>query len=212
MVEPGQLLATLFNQQISSSLNEVQVQLQTSQGNARKLFTANRINQYQIERNQINKLEAELSLLRNLKEKTQIVSPISGTILTPRLKERMGELLEKGDAFCKVANLEKLRAEIQFPGNDIEFAKKGQKIKLLVSAFPENTFWGKVEKVSSRANINTEKKSFLVLGKIDNVDGVLKPGMTGQAKVYCGKKSLAYVIFRKPVRLFRELIWRLFGF
>lgn len=212
VVKPGQLLAMLYNEEIDSRHNEVQVQLRTRQGNARQLFTANRINQYQIERNQINKLEAELSLLRNLIQKTHMVSPISGTILTPRLNEKIGEYLEKGDSFCEVANLEKLRAEIQFPGNDIEFAEKNQKIKLLVSAFPENTFWGTVEKVSSRADMNNEeKRSFLVLGKIDNNEGLLRPGMTGQAKVYCGKKSLGYVIFRKPVRLFREIVWRLFG-
>jgi len=212
LVQPGQLLATLYNEEINSSLNEIQAQLQTRHGNARNLFAANQINQYQIERNQISKLEAELSLLKTLQEKTQIVSPISGTILTPRLEERIGEFLEKGDALCEVADLEQLRAEIQFPGKEIDFVKEDQKIRLLVSAFPENTFWGTVEKVSSRADLDQEKKSFLVLGKVDNVHGVLRPGMTGQVKVYCGKKSLAFVILRKPVNLFRELVWKVFGF
>jgi len=212
LVKQGQLLATLYDEDIHSRLNQVQVQLRTSQGNARSLFAANRINEYQIERNQINILEAEFSLLKTLQEKTQMVSPVYGTILTPRLEERIGEFLEKGDALCQVANLKQLRAEIQFPGKDIDFAEKDQKIKLLVSAYPEKTFWGKVQKVSSRAEINEEEKSFLVLGNVDNVDGMLRPGMTGQAKVYCGKRSLAYVLFRKPARLFRELVWRIFGF
>jgi len=211
VVQLDQPLATLYNEHINSRLNEVEVWLKTSQGNARSLFAANRTSQYQMEKNQISKLEAELSLLKTLSEKTKIVSPISGTILTPRLKERIGEYLEKGDFFCQVADLNKMQTEIQFPSKDIHLAKENQKIKLLVSAFPEKTFWGTAEKVSPTANYLENRKTFLVMGKIENTDGLLRPGMTGHAKVYCGKRSLAYTIFRKPARLFRELAWRVLG-
>lgn len=211
IVQPNQLLATLYNERIDSKLNEVQAQLKTSQGVARYFFAANRINQYQIERNQIEKLETELSLLKKLNNSTKIISPISGTILTPRLEEKVGEFLVKGDTICQVADMNQIRAEIQFSGNDILLVKENQRVKLLVNAFPQMTFWGRVDKVPSSANSEMNDKIFLVLAKVDNAKGLLHPGMTAHAKVYCGEKSLAYNIFRKPVRLFRELAWRILG-
>lgn len=211
-VEAGQVLAKLYNEDIYSRLNEAQLQIKTSRETARNLFAASRINQYQIEKSQINKLETEISLLKSLQDKTKMTSPITGKVLTPRLEEKVGEFLEKGDSLCQVADLDEMRAELQFPGKDINLVKENQKVKLLVSAFPQGIFWGVVEKVSSKANPVEEGKRFTVIAQIDNIDGLLRPGMTGQAKVYCGKKSLAYNILRKPARLFREVVWKLFGF
>lgn len=211
VVQTGQQLAKLHNDHISSRLNQVKVWLATSRGNARNLFAANRISQYQTEQDEIKKLEAELTFLETQVQKTEMASPISGTILTPLLEEKVGEYLEKGDFFCEVALLDSMRAEIRFPAADIHLAEENQEIKLLLSAFPEKTFWGTVEKVSSSAGFGQDKNTFLVKGRIDNADGLLKPGMTGHARVYCGKRSLAYVVFRKPGRLVRELAWRLFG-
>jgi GAF domain-containing protein len=210
-VRPGQVLAKLHNDYISSQVNHVKAWLESSRGNARSFFAASKTSQYQIERNQIEKLEAELSLLEAEQEKTRIVSPASATILTPVLHERVGELLEKGDFFCELADLTQMRAEIQFPESDIHLANKGQKVKLLISAFPEKTFWGFADRVSSSANFENDRAYFLMLVEMQNDDGLLRPGMTGHAKVYCGGKSLGYVIFRKPGRLLRQLAWRLFG-
>ena len=160
VVRAGQQLARLHNDYVSSRLNQVKVWLTTSRGNARNLFAANRISQYQTELDEIKKLEAELSLLETQVQKTGIVSPIWGTILTPLLEEKVGEYLEKGDFFCEVAILDSMRAEIKFPAADIHLADENQRIKLLLSAFPERTFWGTVEKVSSRASLEQDENTF----------------------------------------------------
>ncbi len=210
-VRAGQPLARLHNDHITARLNQVKVWLTTSRGNARNLFAANRIDQYQMEQNEIRKLQAELEMLETQQDKTEMVSPISGTVLTPLLEERVGEYLEKGDFFCEVAGLDSMRAEINFPAADIHLAGENQRIKLLISAFPEKTFWGTVERVSSRGNSGQENNAFLIRGSIENTERLLKPGMTGHARIYCGKRSLAYVVFRKPGRFLRQLAWRLFG-
>ncbi|UCB52713.1 MAG: efflux RND transporter periplasmic adaptor subunit, partial [Candidatus Zixiibacteriota bacterium] len=210
-VQRGQVLAKLHSDYIASRLNQVKAWLESSRGNARSLFAANRISQYQMERNQIDKLQAELSLLEGEQEKTHIISPVSGTVLTPVLHEKLGELLEKGDFFCEIADLGGMRAEIGFPEKDIHLPEEGQKVKFLVTAFPEKTFWGTVEKISSSANFENDKANFLIIAEIQNEDGLLRPGMRGHAKVYCGDRSLGYVLFRKPGRLLRGLAWRLFG-
>jgi hypothetical protein len=49
--------------------------------------------------------------------------------------------------------------------------------------------------------------AILVTTEIDNADGLLKPGMTGMAKIYCGKRQIITLMMRRLSRTFRVEFW-----
>ena len=57
------------------------------------------------------------------------------------------------------------------------------------------------------ADAQGPNKIFPVTCKIENQDHLLKPGMTGYAKVYCGKLKLASLLTRRIVRYLRVEVW-----
>jgi hypothetical protein len=50
-------------------------------------------------------------------------------------------------------------------------------------------------------------RAFIVTTRIDNPDLLLKPGMTGWAKIYCGPRRIGEVLTRRVARSIRVEVW-----
>jgi hypothetical protein len=50
-------------------------------------------------------------------------------------------------------------------------------------------------------------RAFIVTTRIDNRDLLLKPGMTGWAKIYCGPRRIVEVVTRRAARTVRVEVW-----
>ena len=57
----------------------------------------------------------------------------------------------------------------------------------------------------SRANVNP--KTILVTTRIDNSALLLKPEMTGQAKIFCGRKRIFDIVTRRIARTIKVQFW-----
>jgi len=51
------------------------------------------------------------------------------------------------------------------------------------------------------------ERTVLVTTQLDNAAGLLKPEMTGNAKVYCGKQRAIDLVMRRIVRYLRVEFW-----
>jgi hypothetical protein len=60
---------------------------------------------------------------------------------------------------------------------------------------------------SSAAAAAVAPRRVLVTTSIDNRDLLLRPEMTGQAKIVCGRRSVAGLIARRLARTFKVDLW-----
>jgi multidrug resistance efflux pump len=84
-------------------------------------------------------------------QRLAIVSPITGVITTPKLKERIGEHVPHGALITKVHQLKTIKAQIAIPEKEIADARLGQPVVLKARAVPAETFSGRVISVSPTA-------------------------------------------------------------
>jgi multidrug resistance efflux pump len=176
--------------------------------------TAAKIEQLESQRHYI---EDQLALLR-------IVSPVSGVVATPtrQLKELRHQLLKKGDLILKVYDVTTVTAQIFVSERELEGITVGQRVELMARAYPGTTFHGTVTSIatsaqggggtSSQAGVFTSgsadpNKSIIVTTRIDNQSHLLKPEMTGQAKIFCGQRGVADLIARRVALTFRVALW-----
>jgi putative peptide zinc metalloprotease protein len=154
--------------------------------------------------------------LRNEREQLRlmtVVSPISGVVTTPRLKEKIGQLIDRGDLIAAVHELTTVTAEIRSPEKEIAEVKAGQRVVLKARAFPLSRFEGTVSAIApvaseaDQAEQGQGAKAVLVRCRIDNRSLLLKPEMTGRAKIYCGKRSVTDVLTRRIARYVRVEFW-----
>ena len=155
-----------------------------------------------------------------------VTSPATGIIATPsrQLKGMRGELVKRGDLLAKVYNLNRVAAEISIPEKEIADIRIGQKVALRARTYPGKEFHGTVDSIAvsaqegfasgtptsprtSSRNPVGAAKSVLITTLIDDESLLLKPGMTGEAKIYCGRERTIDLVKRRLARTVRIDLW-----
>src|SRR2546430_8289637 len=162
---------------------------------------------------EIARLEAQRSHLESQLALVSVVSPISGVITTPKLREKVGQYMKKGDLIAEVYELKTIRAEIAMSEKEMDDVKVGQMVVLKARTYPEKDFSGRVTGIAPAA-VKEEVwggKVFRVTTEIDNVGLLLKPEMTGNAKVFCGDRRIFDLLTRRGARYIRVEVWFWWG-
>jgi putative peptide zinc metalloprotease protein len=179
----------------------------------------------------VARLEVQRNYLQDQLRLMQVVSPASGIVTTPtrQLKEMRYQLVHKGDLIAEIHDFKTITAEIAVSEKEIADVRSGQAVALKVRAYPERVFPGKVTRIatavqgatgsastsastaglagSGLGNAAKSANTILVTTEIDNGEALLKPGMTGMAKIYCGQRRIIDLITRRLSRTFRVEFW-----
>jgi putative peptide zinc metalloprotease protein len=161
----------------------------------------------EVQRALIAKLETELAQLDDELSRTKIFAGISGTLTTYRFQEKVGDYLEEGAEVCEIVNDDRVVIEMPVREKDIDVVALGRTVKFKVRGYPSKSFLGKVDEIAPVATAEKGPSTILVRAFVENADHLLKPGMTGVAKIYCGASFLANIWTRDIVRFVRTEFW-----
>lgn len=163
----------------------------------------------------------EVELLENKLDDCFVRAPISGTVLEPEEPERMiGVVVRSGELLCRIGQVgERVRIRVAVPAERAAEVEAGQQVELhLRPLVTERTIRGTIEDVASRSvtykNANVFMADVIVENPLTRTqeDGspsyLLKPGMTGKAKVILPEKSVYASIYGRM--LYRKLKYALF--
>jgi len=100
-------------------------------------------------------------------------------------------------------------AEISIPEKEIADVGLRSRVVLKFRAYPEKRFQGTVISIASTAAKQEERggPTVLVTTELDNNSLLLKPMMTGLAKIYCGKRRVIDLVTRRLRRYIRVEFW-----
>jgi HlyD family secretion protein len=146
---------------------------------------------------QIAGLEASIAFLQSQIDASIVRSPIDGIVTR----------VDRGSILAEVADIDPVRVELEVSEQDIVDVQDDYPVVLKVRALPFDRFAGRVSMIAANADTVAGNPHFRVKTQIDNPELVLKPGMTGFAKIACGKRSLASLIFRRLVHFIRVEFW-----
>jgi multidrug resistance efflux pump len=93
---------------------------------------------------ELEQVEREIDFYKQQLARTKIVAPVGGILVTPKLEEKVGLLLKKGEYFCGIADMNSPIAEITVAEGDTGYIKTGQRVRLKMNAFPTRKFYGSV--------------------------------------------------------------------
>jgi putative peptide zinc metalloprotease protein len=200
-VSAGQPLAILRNLPLQSDLAEAQSELVVASDRATS--AALHYGDYGAAAQERDSSAAKSQQLRLKAANLKIVSPISGMVLTPYLQDRVGSYLTEGTDLLEIADLNMLRARIYVSEYDMYKVREGAPAKLRVEGIAHtwNTRATAISPVSQGTDstlIDQTKfkglhppQFYLVELLVSGADGRLKPGMTGVARIYGRRTSLA---------------------
>jgi putative peptide zinc metalloprotease protein len=148
-----------------------------------------------------------------------IVSPISGIVLTPRVSDRLGSYVQEGTELLEIADLQVMRARIFVSEHDLYKLSPDSRVRLQVDGLWER--WeSRIDSPAPQSSqidptLAEENKFrglrppnfYVVAAQIKNSDARLKPGMVGLARIYGVRRSLVGLGWQEGRRFFVRKLW-----
>jgi putative peptide zinc metalloprotease protein len=149
----------------------------------------------------------------------EIISPIAGTVVTPRLKDRVGGYFPEGTELLEVVDLSKMRAKIYISEYDLSKLSAGAPARLQVTGLlhkwiaQTNAIGVNATEMDARLLEPNKLKGlnpphfYMVDLIVNNPDETLKPGMMGMARVYGRRRTLAGLCWEGLENFWSRKIW-----
>jgi putative peptide zinc metalloprotease protein len=146
---------------------------------------------------EIRAIQAKIDRLETQLAAENIISPINGVVTS----------VKTGSEIMQVARTDTMRVRIPVPEKEISPVIPGRSVRFRTRSYPGVTFDGEVTIVAEQTEEGQLQPIFVVTAVAPNIDGLLKPGMTGHAKIYCGKRPAYKILLWRIVRWFRVEFW-----
>lgn len=202
-VKSGELVAELDHQELDARIVAARSSLEVNQANRqaarrdfermRQLFQAQVISKSQydgaltsldVAEAQVKKSQADLDLLGIQLKDYFITAPANG-IVSARMVEP-GEIIAAGTSLFTILDNTRPWVKIYLPLTDVEKVSLNQKASIMMDAFPDRKFTGRVSNIASEAEFTPKdylskeervKKVFAVKVELKNEAGLLKAGL-----------------------------------
>ena len=229
-VKTGDLLIQLDTRDTRNSYAQAKADLdaalirlrvsKTARDRASQLFKERIITSAENEASEVEYANAQATVLRNRAaldlraqalEEATVRAPVSGTVIEKPVS--IGQVIASGTGtfgggttILKMADLTKVRVRTLVNETDIGKVRAGLPASVTVDAFPDRPFIGVVEKIEPQATIQQAVTMFPVLVSIDNVAGLLMPGMNGEVSIETERRDNALAVSNDAVRSPNEIV------
>lgn len=137
-------------------------------------------------------------------------APISGTVIERNVER--GTIIASatgnvsgGTVMLKMADLGLVQVRTLVDETDIGKIQPGLAATVLVEAYPNRPFQGEVLKVEPQAITEQNVTMFPVLVRVDNREGLLRPGMNAEVEIHIGRREGVLAVPNAALRTQRDV-------
>lgn len=202
-VEPGDevkkddLLLVLDGRPLHLELEALQADLGQALKQQSSALATGKIAESQLAELESRRLQKRIELFEARLARLEVRSPIDGVVVSGDLARSVGTPLEIGKPLLEVAPLERMLVEVEVPEEDIHYVSKGDRVRVRLDASVQQAIEGQLQRVFPQTEVRQEQNVFVGRWEMPNADGLLRPGMQGQAVVYGPKRPLAWPWVRR---------------
>ena len=209
-------LATLSNLSLQSELNDVKTKLVLASDQAKE--AARDYQGYGNALMEKERLTKQYGQATAMNAALDLNAPIKGTVVTPKLQDKLGAYLKTGSLLLEIADLSQMRARIYISEYDLYKIRPGESAKLQLDGMLGRSY-GQVSQVSVRpaqvqieaeepeSNVTRPNQFYFADIIVKNPETGLKPGMAGVARVYCGRRSLGGMALEDIKNFWGRKLW-----
>ena len=230
VVQPGQLLVRIDPRDVRNAFEQAQAdhevaraRLTTAEAQRRRsaeLREANVVTEQEYEsaafeeanaRAQFIKAETNLQLARERMNDVVIRAPIAGTVIAEAIE--IGQIIASasqnisgGTTLLTMADLGEMQVRALVDETDLGRIQPGLNVRVRVEAYPDRVFDGEVLKIEPQAVIEQNVTMFPVLVRLNNREGLLRPGMNADVEVRIADRSGVVLVPNAAVVSPRDVI------
>ena len=159
-------------------------------------------------RQQLESLRQRHDLLQHEYDGMSVVAPRSGVVLGEDLQKMIGRRYGRGEEICRVGQLERFLLRIEVNEREIANVRLDSPVRFKLKTVAGRTFTGVVSKINAEPTVNQNGQKFYpVEVSVENSDGLLRPGMTGFARISFGRQSIGLIVADKLWQALRPELW-----
>jgi len=143
-------------------------------------------------------------------EDTDVRAPITGTVIEKNVER--GQVISSptndvggGTVLLRMADLNLVQVRTLVDETDIGKIQPGLRATVRVDAFPNRPFEGTVLKIEPLATTQQNVTMFPVLVRIENREGLLRPGMNSEVEIHVGRRDSVLAIPNAALRTQRDV-------
>jgi HlyD family secretion protein len=140
----------------------------------------------------------------------EVRAPITGTII--EIAVSRGQVIASatsnvggGTTLLTMADLNLVQVSSPIDETDIGKIQRGQRATVTVDAFPNHPFQGAVLKIEPKDTVQQNVTMFPVRIRIDNRDGLLRPGMNADVEIHVGQAEQVLAVPNAALRTMRDV-------
>jgi putative peptide zinc metalloprotease protein len=198
-VYAGQKLARLENRSIALEFATATALEQKAQTFLRAAMAEGKTAELAALQNDLQVAQSRLAEAARKLENLILKSDIDGHVASRKLEAFQGRLLQRGATFCVIKPDEMAEFQIPLDEREAHRVQKGQSVHLRLYAIPELKLHGQVETAPLRLQPDKTKplitQTHFVAVKIEAPVSGLKIGMSGRAKIECGRRPYAFMLW-----------------
>lgn len=213
VVETGQLLVRIDPRDVRNAFDQADADLEVARARlatseaqrkrSEELRAANVVTEQEYEsaaleeanaRAQFIKAQTNLQLARERLNDVTIRAPINGTVIAETME--IGQIIASasqnisgGTTLLTMADLNEMQVRALVDETDLGRIQPGLNVRVRVEAYPDRVFNGQVLKIEPQAVVEQNVTMFPVLVRLDNREGLLKPGMNADVEVRIADRS-----------------------
>jgi multidrug resistance efflux pump len=161
-----------------------------------------------IKRARMKQAAAELALTEQKLQRSNIVAPFDGVIISGDLSQRLGGFVEQGEVLFEIAPLDKYRVILLVDDTRISDVQPGQQGELVLSSLPDESYAFTVNRVTPITQAQDGANLFRVEASLIEASTQLRPGMQGVGKIEVDERRLISIWTRGFTDWLRLQLWK----
>lgn len=188
---------------------DLMAQEQDCRREIQKAQAAHQLAEMRIYQARLAQAQAKLKTVRyKLSMATVVVSADSAVIIEGDLQKRLGAPVSQGSELFQMAAIENIYVEISVPEQELRNVKLGSQGLLAIKSRPEYVYRFETTRISPTAEVKEQENTFAVRGEFVRMTPAwFRPGMTGIAKIFAGKRTLWWILSHQAIDYLRLKLW-----
>ena len=183
-VQQGDVLVQLRDDVDQAQLRALQAaaaEAQSGYDRAQKLYANNNLSESErdLQRSQLVQANAEVKAQQERINQKTIRAPFDGE-LGIRQVDR-GQYIQPGTSVVNLQSLAPIHVDFSLPEQRMSDVEKGMKVRVELSAYPDETFEGRI--TALEPGVNSETRNFNIQARLPNEAKKLRPGMFADVNV-----------------------------
>jgi RND family efflux transporter MFP subunit len=207
-VSRGDLLVRLDDRDLRTQARRADSRLSALTREYRDALAQHDRAQVSILRAQMDEARAEAALAEAQLERTRIMAPFDGVVVSGDLSQALGSPVERGQVLFELAPPQDYRVVLEVDERDVTHLAVAQSGTLTLTALPAAPLPIRLTRVTPVSRTDATTHHFRVEAALLASETRIRPGMQGIAKVEVGEASLAWLWTRRLRDWLRLALWR----